>query len=153
YAERLQGQAQTERHVLWGLSLRAKIYRKQGKLERAAQMLSELEPRLRENFPPGEFTVGHITFARLAAERALIAKARGEEAAALDFANQALTTAEAVVKDFPVYITQVQSLLVMRSELQLDLGHVDEAMGDARRALALAVDDTPPEMFTTYLGN
>jgi serine/threonine-protein kinase len=152
YAERLQAQTQSERNILWGLAARAKIYRKQGNLERAAQMLSELEPRLRENFPPGDITAGHITWARLAAERALIAKARGENAAALDFANQALTTAEAVVKDFPVHTTEVQSMLVMRSELQLDLGHVDEAMGDARRALAVAVDETPPEMFTMYLG-
>ena len=74
-----------------------------------------------------------------------------DNAAALDFANQALTTAEAVAKNFPG-IPEVQSVLVMRSQLQLDLGHVDEAMGDARRALSLAVDETPPEMFTTYLG-
>ncbi len=41
----------------------------------------------------------------------------------------------------------------MRSEIQLDLGHIIEAMRDAERSIAILVEQTPPEMLTTFSGD
>src|SRR5258707_11804322 len=54
------------------LLVRASIYRDKHDLERSAQMLSEVEPRLRRTLPPG-----HFAFASFTSERALNAAAAG----------------------------------------------------------------------------
>src|SRR5262249_20585369 len=82
----------------------------------------------------------------------LIAKARGEKAVALELANQAVTLAEATVEG-PRRAARLQARLVMRSDIELDVGHTEEALGDAQRALTIATNETPPGTFTSYLGN
>ncbi len=71
---------------------RTRIYGAKGDLGRAEQMLSELEPRLR-NLPPG-----HIAFVVLASERSLNAQAAGDLTKALELANQAVGLAQASAK-------------------------------------------------------
>src|SRR5262249_34409128 len=82
YAERLRTRTQSERYGNWGLWLRTFIYLRQGNLERAEQMLSEVELWDREHLASNRNSV-------LALQRARIASARGQKAAALDLANQA----------------------------------------------------------------
>ena len=76
YAERGYTKAQQSgAQVVIGQSLllRAQIYTDRGDLSRATAMLDEAEPRLRRRLP-----AGHIAFASLASNRALIAQGRGD---------------------------------------------------------------------------
>src|SRR5205085_8581835 len=59
--------------VSQALILRSSIYRNRGDLARAQQMLDEVEPWLKRNLPPG-----HVAFASLTSQRALLAQARGD---------------------------------------------------------------------------
>jgi len=147
YAERAHVKAQTlDIHVLVERAAlaRADIYRSQGDLERATQMVSELEPLLRRNFPPGD-----IAFASFALRQALNGQARGEMQTALGLANQAV--AIAAQKDREVD-NILPALLISRSDIQLQLGHPDEAAGDARRALKTLLDSAQPGTLSSTLG-
>ena len=110
--------------------------------------VSEGEPLLRQHFPDGD-----VKFAVLARHRALIAKAQGNHQEALDFANQAVLIAEAAVKESRAIPLDLQAPLVARSQIHLDLGHLEEALGDAKRLIQILVAETPPETLTTHLGN
>ena len=155
YGERAYAKAQTVGYTFIGLAgmlrTRAAIYCTQGDLERATQMLSEVEPTLRRNLPPG-----HFEFAWLASERALIAQARGDAQTALDLATQAVAIMEASSLQQEVRsrggLDGLHTLLTSRSEIELQLGRKDEAAGDARRALKILLDATQPGMFSTHLG-
>ena len=72
---------------------RCRIYRKQGNLGRAAEMLSQVEPRLRKDLPPG-----HSAFSGIASEKSLLAQARGDLTEALSFASQAVALVESSMK-------------------------------------------------------
>jgi tetratricopeptide (TPR) repeat protein len=147
YAERLHKQTQSEFYVLWALYTQAVVARKQGNLDGATEALSKLEVQLRDHVPSGD-----IRFAWLAQQRALVAKARGEKTAALDLANQSVTIAEAV-KQVPFGVHgDLQSSLLSRSEIELDLGDVEAALRDAQRALAILANETPPEILTMHMG-
>lgn len=129
------------------LLLRASIYRGKGDLERSEQMLSEVEPRLRKSLPPG-----HIAFGSLAFQRALNAQARGDTRTALELANQAVAIAEASVKAGRAGAFYLQTFLVGRSEIELQLGQRDEAVADAARALSQRQASAEPGTFSSYLG-
>jgi tetratricopeptide (TPR) repeat protein len=129
------------------LLVRADIYRGQGDLERAAQMVIELEPRLRRSLP-----TGHIAFASLALQQALNAQARGEVQKALDLANQVVTIAEEAIKAGREGAGYLQVYLVSRSKIHLQLGHLGEAAADAGRALKVLLDATEAETFSAALG-
>jgi eukaryotic-like serine/threonine-protein kinase len=129
------------------LLLRASIYRGQGDLDRSAQMLSEVEQRLRRSLP-----AGHIAFASLASQQALNAQARGDTASALQLANQAVSIAEASVKAGRAGAFYLQTFLIRRSEIELRASHRDEAAADAERALSRLQADAQPGTFSSYLG-
>jgi tetratricopeptide (TPR) repeat protein len=131
YAERAYAKAQTagdQTVVNQSLLVRTAIYRSQGDLERAGQMLSEVEPTLRRNLP-----AGHIAFASLASQRALNAQARGDLQTALDLASQAVAIAEASSKKGHLAAGYLEKFLVSRSDSQLQLGHKGRS---GRRCLA-----------------
>jgi serine/threonine-protein kinase len=126
---------------------RARIYRDQRDLARAEAMLAEVEPRLRRNLP-----AGHIAFASLASERALIAQAAGDLGAALRLASQAMDIAEASVKAGRQGADFLPTLLLRRSDLKLQLRRPDEAAADATRGLSLLQTAAQPGTFSSTLG-
>ena len=88
----------------------------------------------------------------LASERALIAQARGEARAALDLANQAVAIAEASLKEHGSGSRNLPPFLVDRSDIQLQLGDVEKAAADARRALKMWLDEAQPGTFSSKPG-
>src|SRR5262249_54173950 len=142
YAERGYNKAQTagdQSALGQSLLLRAAIYRNQGNLERADQMLAEVEPRLRRNLPSG-----HIAFGALAMQQALNAQARHDMQSAVDLASRAVAIAEASLKQGHLGAAYLEKFLVSRAEAELQLGHAAEAAIDATRALKMLLDGAQP---------
>jgi serine/threonine protein kinase len=129
------------------LILRSSIYRMLGDLTHAAEMLSELEPRWRRSYP-----TPHVSFASITLERALIAQARGELGTALDLANEAMAITEAAIKAGRQGADFVATLLVRRSDIELQLHRPDEAARDAARALNLLQQGAPSGTFSRHFG-
>ncbi len=150
YAERGYAKAQqTDNQVVINQSLlaRARIYRDQHDLTRAAAMLAEVEPRLRRNLP-----AGHYAFASLSSERALIALARGDVQTAMRLADQAVAIDEAAVKAGGQGAGMLHILLVRRSTVELEARHPGEAAADAARAVSLLQEAAQPGTFSSTLG-
>jgi len=133
--------------ALNALFMRAALYRSQGQLERAVQLLTEVETGLLASLP-----AGHIAFPSLGMQRALIAQAQGEREKALDLANQAVAAVEASLKTGREGEDYLRNFLLWRSPIQLESGHADEAVADARRVLKMFLDTTEPGTFTVNLG-
>jgi len=129
------------------LLLRASIYRLLGNLPRAAEMLSQVEPWLNRHLPPG-----HIAFAPLRSEQALLAQARGDLNAAWNLANQAVAIGEAAVKAGREGADYLPELLVRRSDLELQLHRADDAASDAGRALGVLQRSAQPGTFSGTVG-
>jgi tetratricopeptide (TPR) repeat protein len=136
YAERGLAKAQQagdEVPIREGLLLLAAIYRDKGDLDRAARTVSEAAARFDRSLPPG-----HGIFAGLARQRALNAKAAGDLPAALSFSNQAVAIAEAASNSRGLH--RLPPFLICRSEVELQLGRVDDAQTDAARAVSILRD-------------
>jgi len=150
YAERAHDKAQKGGDnvaVNQSLLVRSSIYRGQGDLERARQMLSEVESILRRSVPPG-----HIALASLASQRALLAQARGEMQSALELANESVTTAEALMKQGRESGGYLETFLARRAEIQLQIGRREEARSDAARAVKMFEEAMQPGTFSAHLG-
>jgi serine/threonine-protein kinase len=129
YAERAHAQAlRAGSDIVANQSLlvRAAIYREQGRLSRAAEMLAEVGPRLERTLP-----AGHVAFAALALEQGLLAQASGDSRAALADLDKAVAIAEAS----PQGPSLMSTLLLGRSASRLAAGRPDDAGADAARAL------------------
>jgi tetratricopeptide (TPR) repeat protein len=118
---------------------RARIYSAQHNPSRAASILAEVEPRLRQNLPPV-----HYAFATLASEKALIALQRGDLRTALKLADQAVSIDEAAIKGGGEGAYYLPSLLINRSAVELQSRRTDQAIADASRALDLLQGGTQP---------
>jgi serine/threonine protein kinase len=125
-----------------------RIYRERGDLTRAQAMLSEVEPRLRRALPPG-----HLAFSKLASEYSLLASARGDLPAALQLANKAVAIAETSIKAGRGGDDYLASALVVRSNINRQLGRADAAATDAARALDLLKKSEEPGAFSSDLGH
>ncbi len=150
YSERGYAKARKEGDntaISQALLLRASIYRGLGDLPHADQMLSEVEQRLQGRLP-----AGHIAFAALASQQALNAQARGDGRSALQLANQAVAIAQASVNSGHAGAFYLRTFLIRRSEIELQLGHRDEAAADAAQALSQLQADAEPGTFSSYLG-
>jgi eukaryotic-like serine/threonine-protein kinase len=134
--------------IIQSLFVGARIYRELGDLDRAEAMQSELEPRLRKAYPPG-----NLAFATLATERALVALARGDTAAALQQSDQAIVITEAALKAGLGGEDSLPRVLVPRSDIERQAGRVDDAAKDASRAVAILQKTLEPETFSSYLGH
>ena len=135
YAERAYNGAQRAGHELTvsqTLLERARIYLAKHELSRASAMLAEVEPRLRKSLPPG-----HYAFASVATERAMIASAKGDNIAALQLANQAVTILETAIHSGGEGSFHFPALLARRSLIELETGNPDLAVTDANRAIQL----------------
>jgi len=126
-----------------GLVVRASVYRRLGQLGRAAEMLSELEPRLRRMQP-----AGHISFAMLASEQALLAQARGDSRAAMTGADRAVALAEASGRR----VEYLPLLLLRRADLEVAVGQPDQAKADAARALGMWQEAAGPGASSSWQG-
>ncbi len=125
------------------LMARSGIYRERGDLARAAAVLGELESKLPKMVP-----AGHVAFASLAMEQALLAAARGHFEEALVFADRAVAIAEAS-KQRTEYLPR---LLMRRSEIALLAGSPEMGLGDAEAALAMVVEKAEPGTFSSSVG-
>ena len=128
------------------LLLRARIYRDQGKLSLSQAMLTEVEPRLRKALP-----LGHIAFATLAAEKALLALA-SRDAAALPEIDEAIDIAEASVKAGRGGADYVPYLLIMRADIEREMGRAQAAADDATRALDVLQKSQEPGTYSNAVG-
>ncbi|HZQ54843.1 MAG TPA: protein kinase [Bryobacteraceae bacterium] len=150
YADQGYGKAQQtvdETALDQSLLLRAAIYRDQHDLERSAQMLAEVEPRLRRTLP-----AGHIGFATFASERALNAEVAGNLPLALSFSNQAVDLVETLAKAGRQGSDRLPLVLTRRSEVELRLGRAPEAAADASRAVSVVRATAEPGTFSTTAG-
>ena len=129
------------------LLLRGTIYRAQGDVARAKQMLTEVEPRLRQALPPG-----HIAFASLISERAQNARAGNDLKAALDLSNEAVGMVEASLKKGGQGAEGLPTFLIRRADLELQLGRPLDAANDAGRGLRLLLQAAPAGTFSSRIG-
>lgn len=112
--------------------VRSSIYRSQGHLDRAAEVLSDVGAWLQRSLPPG-----HPAFASWNSQRALLAHARGDDGAAAGFADSAVASAQASFDGRHQGADYLAIYLVRRAALQLTRQHTDAAAADASRALDL----------------
>jgi eukaryotic-like serine/threonine-protein kinase len=150
YAERGYAKAQqTGAQVVIGQSLllRSVIYTDMGDVSRATAMLDEVEPRLKRGLP-----AGHIAFASLASDRALVAQARGDLRAALEHSNEAVVISEAATKAGRLGGDYLPIFLTRRSELESQLGNPELAEADASRAVSLLQVSAQLGTFSSLLG-
>jgi len=131
YAERAYAtayQTGAENVVSQALMVRATVYRLSGDPARAAQMLSELEPRWRRALP-----AGNMAFATLASEQSVLAQARGNMRAAIEASDRAIAIAE----KSPQKSDYLGAILERRSDLDRQRGRLEEARRSAERALRM----------------
>lgn len=129
------------------LLLQAMIHTDRGESPRAQAVLAEVEPRLRQGLPSG-----HVGFGALASEKALLAQAQGELAAALKFSDEAVAVAEALSQGGRLGADYLPVFLTRRSGVQLALHHFEQAESDAVRALSLAREPSQPPVFSSKVG-
>src|SRR4029453_4185390 len=110
------------------LLLREYIYRGQGDLNHAAEMLAEGEPRLRKALPPG-----HLAFSAIVSQRSMEAQARGDLKEALALANQSLGMVEAAAKTGGGAAAYIPSELIKRADIEIQMHQTEPAVADARR--------------------
>jgi tetratricopeptide (TPR) repeat protein len=114
-------------HVVnMSLSQRSTIYRKQGKLDRAGETLTEFEEKTKKLLPPE-----HVVFAIIASQKALLALARGEMETARVEADRSIDMAEKTAG------TRLSFLLLRRAEVHGKSHRHDAARADAARVLDL----------------
>ncbi len=146
YADRAYRKAKAagdQNIVSQALMARAGIERERGDLRRAAAALEELEPRLQRTLP-----AGHVAFASLRMEQAMLAQTRGNLPAAVAAADQAVAIAESS-KQSSEYLPR---LLLRRSGLELEMGRLENASSDAARALRMAQQLAEPGEFSSVSG-
>ncbi len=125
------------------LLARAGIYRERGELARASAAASELEAML-----PGILPEGHIAFASLAMEQAMLASSRGDRDRGMASADRAVAICEAS-KRRTEYLPR---LLLYRSGLELAALRPDDARADAERALVLSRETAEPGAQSALVG-
>ena len=150
YAERSYAKAsQVHFELVLDQSLleRARIYAAQGNPSRAVAMLAEVEPRLRRMLPPG-----HYAYAVLASEQSQVARVRGDLTAALKLADQAVALDEAAIQKSGDAAVYLPTMLLQRSQIELQLKHADAAAVDAARAVNQWRSSTESDAFSSNLG-
>ena len=142
-ATRLGNQTAVLQNRLWT----ARILLAQHAPVRAAAALDEAEPLMRRHLPPG-----HFAFAILSAERALVARERGDlpgAQALIDDAIHIAGQASQHGKAGPVY---VPIFLTYRADFELAAGQLAPADGDLRRALGLLLPGAQPGDYSAHVG-
>ncbi len=128
YADRAYAQARrtgNEYALTLALFLRNLVLVQLGDVAGATSTLAELEPRVRL------LPTGHMNYAVLASQRALLERARGADAAARASYDRAIALAQGLE-----HRDVLPVLLLRRSEFELAGGRADAALADAEQALA-----------------
>lgn len=111
---------------------RAQILRLQREFAESSAALARVAAILHPALPPG-----HIAFALIDSERALVADATGDGQTAMRLANEAENTAQAVAKRNPGAGDYIGLILLQRAQIDLDAGYSNQALTDASRALQI----------------
>lgn len=106
-----------------------------------------MEPRLRNDLPPG-----HYAFAAITSESSLIAEGSGDLKQALQLANQAVAMVEAAIRSGGQGAGLLPIFLFRRSTLELELGDPEKARADAERSISLLKDSTESGTFSVNVG-
>lgn len=133
YAERAYAKALEsgdDSAVDFALVHRARIYRSKGDLVRSGEMLSELRARLLRSVPPSR-----VGTAVLTSELAQNAQAAGDPRQAKRLIDGAVSMMEALAKAGRGVPEYEGRMLMYRSEIELRLGQVAEAVADGSRAV------------------
>jgi eukaryotic-like serine/threonine-protein kinase len=150
YAQRSYQKAQQEHNQLvssQSLREQARIAISQKNFALANQLISQVEPQMRQHLPPG-----HYAFASLAADRAMIALGDGNRQLALQFANESVSIGETAVKAGGEGAFALPGYLLTRSSIELASGSFEQAAADSNRALSLVKSNTPTGSFSSTLG-
>ena len=129
------------------LYLRAQIYLDQHDLERASEMLRQLEPVLRQKFPED-----NMWFGLLAAVQGSVASASGNLPEAQVLANKAVTVVESATQAGKAPIDLLADVLLRRANVQLAASRPIQAEADSARALSILQDLVPRGAFSNYIG-
>lgn len=127
--------------------LKARFYLDKRDFAHTRALLSELEPRLRSRFPHE-----HYAFAALASDRSQLAFATGDISMAMQLADQAVKLDEASIRNIGQCAALLPTLLVRRSNLELQARRHDLAAGDAARALELLQSELHSGIHSSNVG-
>jgi serine/threonine protein kinase len=129
------------------LQVRTGVYLDQRDFTGAAAMLAELEPLLRQMFPPG-----HVMLGLLASSKALLASGKGNSQEGLQLANEAVSILEGAIKAKGQGSDYLPIILIRRSTIESESGQPVQAGTDAERALAQLKAAAQPGTFSSYIG-
>jgi serine/threonine-protein kinase len=135
YAERaLQGATRAGDDVVINQTLLrlARIYRAEHDYVRSLEKLDDVEPRLHKALPPG-----HYAFASVTIERSHTIELMGDNARALNLANDAIHLCEEDSKQGRACAQYLPNMLRRRASIETTLKLFEPAEADARRALDL----------------
>jgi eukaryotic-like serine/threonine-protein kinase len=127
--------------------LKARFYLDKQDFGQARALLTELEPRLRSKLPPQ-----HYAFASLASDRSQLALEAGDLPGAIQYADQAVKLDEASLQNIGQCAALLPTLLVRRSNLELQARRQDLAAGDATRALELLQPELQSGIHSSNVG-
>jgi serine/threonine-protein kinase len=114
---------------------------------RAAELLAELQPRMRSKLPPS-----HYAFAALASDRSNLALATGDLSAAMQLADQAIKIDEASVRNIGQCAAFMPTLLVRRAFVEIQTRQDALAASDAERAMTLLQAEMQPGSHSSNMG-
>jgi tetratricopeptide (TPR) repeat protein len=123
------------------------IYLDRGDFTRAAAMLSDLEPALRQQFAPD-----HMAFGQLASAQALLAYGRGDLKQALLLADQGVAILEHSIQSKGQGSDMLPTVLLRKATVELAAKKPVQAEADATRALAQLQAGVQPGAFSSYIG-
>ena len=132
----------------FALMHRSRIYRALGDYRASRQMLAELSSRAGSQFHPGT-----LVYAVITAEQANTAAAAGDLKAADTLIDEALQTMDVLTRNGGAPQEYQSKMLAQRSDIELQLGRVDDAVNDASRATRLAEVVAVPGQGSADLGH
>jgi eukaryotic-like serine/threonine-protein kinase len=141
-------QLKNELVVNQALLERSRIYVLQHDPRLAAEMLAEVEPRLKSSLPKG-----HYAFAAVAQARSKIAMEQGDVANAARFVNEAINILEESIKAGGEGAFLLPALLIDRSGIEIEMHQFGPAADDANRALHELRSRVPEGTFSSRMGN
>lgn len=129
------------------MMLRSQIYLDQRDTSRAAAMLIDLEPRLRNTYPPGHYSIAHLL-----SQRALITAAQGDFSRAKLLADEAVTMGETTAKSGANGVRIWANTLLRRAQVLLNANEPAAAEADASAVIRILTPTMLPGSTSTNLG-